>query len=121
MNRFLCLRKFYDWFNNCSYLNILLDGSNSTNGPPGGGLVYFSPIGKSEDLVVTERYFDQEYYINELKNENPLLRKSCLMRLSMSEYVDLTMAIRYVQDVSEQTDRVIENSRKYLIQGENIA
>jgi hypothetical protein len=25
------------------------------------------------------------------------------------------MATRYVQDVSEQTDRVIENSRKYFI------
>ena len=25
------------------------------------------------------------------------------------------------QDVSEQTDRVIENSRKYVIQGENVA
>jgi len=24
MNRFLRLRKFYDWFNNCSYLNILM-------------------------------------------------------------------------------------------------
>jgi hypothetical protein len=30
--------------------------------------------------------------------------------------VDLTMATRYVQDVSEQTDRVIENSREYVIQ-----
>ena len=30
-------------------------------------------------------------------------------------HVDLTMATRYVQDVSEQTDRVIENSRKYVI------
>jgi integrase len=29
-------------------------------------------------------------------------------------HVDLTMATRYVQDVSEQTDRVIENSRKYV-------
>jgi len=29
-------------------------------------------------------------------------------------HADLTMATRYVQDVSEQTDRVIENSRKYL-------
>ena len=29
-------------------------------------------------------------------------------------HVDLTMATRYVQDVSEQTDRVIENSRKHL-------
>ena len=35
-------------------------------------------------------------------------------------HVDLTMATRYVQDVSEQTDRVIENSRKYVIQGENV-
>ena len=31
-------------------------------------------------------------------------------------HVDLTMATRYVQDVSEQTDRVIGNSRKYVIQ-----
>jgi integrase len=36
-------------------------------------------------------------------------------------HVDLTMATRYVQDVSEQTDRVIGNSRKYVLQGENIA
>ena len=33
-------------------------------------------------------------------------------------HVDLTMATRYVQDVSEQTDRVIENSRKYVIREE---
>jgi len=31
-------------------------------------------------------------------------------------HADLQMATRYVQDVSKQTDRVIENSRKYLIQ-----
>jgi serine/threonine protein kinase len=30
-------------------------------------------------------------------------------------HVDLTMATRYVQDVSEQTDRVIENSRRHFI------
>jgi len=36
-------------------------------------------------------------------------------------HVDLTMATRYVQDVSEQIDRVIENSRKYVIQGEGVA
>jgi len=32
-------------------------------------------------------------------------------------HVDLTMATRYVQNVSKQTDRVIENSRKYVLQG----
>jgi integrase len=36
-------------------------------------------------------------------------------------HVDLTMATRYVQDVSEEMDRVIENSRKYVLQGENVA
>jgi len=36
-------------------------------------------------------------------------------------HVDLTMATRYVQDVSEQTDRVIENSRKYLTEGKDVA
>jgi integrase len=30
-------------------------------------------------------------------------------------HTDLQMATRYVQDVSQQTDRVIENSRKYVI------
>ncbi len=35
-------------------------------------------------------------------------------------HVDLTMATRYVQDVSEQTDRVIENSRKYLLPEDNV-
>jgi hypothetical protein len=30
-------------------------------------------------------------------------------------HADLQMATRYVQDVSEQTDRVIENSRIYVV------
>jgi len=30
-------------------------------------------------------------------------------------HADLQMATRYVQDVSAQTDRVIENSRKYVV------
>jgi integrase len=36
-------------------------------------------------------------------------------------HVDLTMATRYVQDVSEQTDRVIENSRQYMLRKEDVA
>jgi len=36
-------------------------------------------------------------------------------------HVNLEMATRYVQDVSEQTDRVIENSRKYVIEGKDVA
>ena len=36
-------------------------------------------------------------------------------------HVNLDMATRYVQDVSEQTDRVIENSRRYLLPGKDVA
>ncbi len=36
-------------------------------------------------------------------------------------HVNLDMATRYVQDVSKQTDRAIENSRKYLLQREDVA
>jgi integrase len=32
-------------------------------------------------------------------------------------HANLKMATRYVQDVSEQTDRAIENSRRYVIRG----
>jgi len=35
-------------------------------------------------------------------------------------HADLTMATRYVQDVSKQTDRVIENSRKYVHPEDNV-
>jgi hypothetical protein len=34
-------------------------------------------------------------------------------------HADLQMATRYVQDVSKQTDKVIENSRKYMTQAKN--
>jgi len=36
-------------------------------------------------------------------------------------HADLTMATRYVQDVSAQTDSVIEKSRKYVLKGESVA
>ena len=36
-------------------------------------------------------------------------------------HANLQMATQYVQDVSEQTDRVIENSRKYLMPSKDIA
>jgi hypothetical protein len=42
-------------------------------------------------------------------------------RLENSLVLGLEMATRYVQDVSEQTDRVIESSRKHVLRGENVA
>ena len=66
------VRNFYNWFNVSPYLPNMLLGSNATNGLPGGGLIYHSPVGTPNDLVITEKYFDQDYWIDELKNDQPL-------------------------------------------------
>jgi hypothetical protein len=65
-------RKFYNWFNKSPYLSTMLIGDNATNAFPGGGLVYLSPVGVPEDLITTQKYLDQDYWIHELKNEHPL-------------------------------------------------
>jgi hypothetical protein len=65
-------RKFYNWFNKSPYLGTMLVGDNATNAFPGGGLVYHSPVGKPEDLITTQKYLDQDYWIQELRNEHPL-------------------------------------------------
>lgn len=92
---FTVLRQFYNWFNSSSYLEKLMDGSNSTNGAPGGGLVYFSPVGENIDIHNTQKYFDQEYWINELINENPLcfayypmLKAHCYELLTLEAFID---------------------------------
>jgi hypothetical protein len=66
------LRRMYDWFNASSYLPNLLLGGNATNGLPGGPLVHLSPVGEPEDLIITMKYYDQDYWINELRNREPL-------------------------------------------------
>jgi len=103
------VRKFYDWFNSSPYRGKQLDGNNATNGTPGGGLVYFSPVGKIDDMVTTLKYFDQEYWINELKSENPLCyayypgdRPHCYDLLTLEAFLDeyrATGALKYIDAV----------------------
>lgn len=66
-------RNFYNWFNESSYLPKILLGRNATNGTPGGGLMYHSSAGTDNDMVITERYLDQDYWIDELSNRQPLI------------------------------------------------
>ena len=89
------VRKFYDWFNASPYLPRMIHGCNSPNGFPGGPLVYLSPVGASNDLIVSERYFDQDYWLNELKHGEPLCftfypgeRPHCYDLLGLEAYVD---------------------------------
>ena len=62
----------YDWFNGAErYLPDLLCGYNATNGMPGGGLVYHTPVGKPEDILTTRRYYDQDYWMDAFIRREP--------------------------------------------------
>ena len=61
---FPLLRGFYDWFNQCPYLPELLRRPNqSQQGTVANTRVYFTPIGKAEDLQVVQRYHDNWEHI----------------------------------------------------------
>ena len=72
------MRKFYDWLNQSPYYPDLLAGEhfgsshNCNNGHAGGLLIYFSPVGMADDLVAVERYFVQDFFIDQAKNAEPL-------------------------------------------------
>ena len=70
---------------------------------------------------------DMVKQLRAVQRENAQLRKLVAARSGdpfavqrFLGHVDLKMATRYVQDISKQTDRVIENSRKYVIGAEQI-
>ena len=100
------LRRMYDWFNASPYLPWLLIGGNVTNGLPGGPLMHLSPAGTDDDLLVTERYYDQDYWMAELKNREPLClshypgeRPHCYDLLALEAFVDeyrATGASKYI-------------------------
>jgi len=72
------MRRFYDWLNASPYYPGLLSGrfrrsgSNCNNGHAGGLLMYFSPVGKPEDLIAVERSFVQDFFIRQARNAEPL-------------------------------------------------
>jgi DUF1680 family protein len=64
---FPLLRGFYDWFNTSCYLPELLRRSGQgTQGIIPSTRVYFSPVGKPEDLLVIQRYFQENYWMEQL-------------------------------------------------------
>lgn len=66
------IRAMYDWLEASEeHLPYMLMGYNATNGVPGGPLVYDTPVGKPEDIVMTQRFFDQRYWMQALINRVP--------------------------------------------------
>ena len=69
---FEILRPYYDWYNKCEYLPRLLRGAGM--GPQGmvaNTRLHFTPVGKSEDIQVIQRYFQENYLLDGMAERDP--------------------------------------------------
>jgi uncharacterized protein len=64
---FPLLRGYYDWFNQSPYLPKLLRlATQGVQGMIANTRMYFTPVGKSEDIQVVQRYFQENYWLQGL-------------------------------------------------------
>jgi DUF1680 family protein len=94
------LRGYYAWFDYCSYLPRLLRGAaQGVQGMIANTRMYFTPVGKPEDLQVVQRYFQEDYWLEGLaKREDrvvwqyPYDRPHCYLITDFEAYLDLYRA-----------------------------
>ena len=64
---FELLRGYYDWFDRCQYLPKLLRGTaQGVQGMVANTRMYFSPVGRPEDIQVVQRFFQENYWLDGL-------------------------------------------------------
>ncbi len=64
---FELLRGYSDWFNQCSYLPQLLRFAiQGGQGMIANTRMYFTPVGKPADIQVIQRYFQENYWMEQL-------------------------------------------------------
>jgi len=64
---FELLRGYYDWFDRCEYLPKLLRGTaQGIQGMVANTRMYFSPVGRPEDIQVVQRFFQENYWLEGL-------------------------------------------------------
>jgi hypothetical protein len=68
---FPLLRGFYDWFDGCSYLpSMMRGGVQGVQGMIANTRMYFTPVGKPEDIQVIQRYYQENYWLDGLASHN---------------------------------------------------
>ena len=94
------LRGFYDWFNACPYLpELVRRGGQGRQGIIASTRLYFTPVGKPEDLQVVQRYYQENFWMQQLIDKDvdaiwkyPYDRPHCYLILSLESFLDLYMA-----------------------------
>jgi DUF1680 family protein len=97
---FELLRGYYDWFDGCPYLPQLLRRAGL--GPQGmiaNTRMYSTPVGKPKDIQVIMRYFQENYWLDQLANRDdqalwqyPYDRPHCYEITFLEAYLDLYLA-----------------------------
>jgi DUF1680 family protein len=107
---FELLRGNYDWFNQCPYLpHLLRFATQGGQGMIANTRMYFTPVGKPADIQVIQRYFQENYWMDELAAREdraiwqyPYDRPHCYLLTNLEAYMDLYRATgdpRYLQAV----------------------
>ena len=97
---FELLRGYYDWFNRSPYLPELLRRAGlGEQGMIANTRMYFTPVGKPEDLQVAQRYFQENYWLKQLANREaesiwkyPYDRPHSYLMTALEPYLDLYRA-----------------------------
>jgi DUF1680 family protein len=117
---FELLRGYYDWFNTMPYLPEALRGCNQgVQGIIANARMYFTPQGKPADLQVLQRYFQENYWLEDLaaRREDalwqyPYDRPHSYLLTPLEAYLDLYRATgdpRYLNAVLGAWDLLREN------------
>ena len=97
---FELLRGYSDWFNQCSYLpNLLRFAVQGGQGMIANTRMYFTPVGKPADIQVIQRYFQENYWMDQLAAREdravwqyPYDRPHCYLLTNLEAYMDLYRA-----------------------------
>jgi DUF1680 family protein len=97
---FELLRGYYDWFNKRPYLNRMLRVATlGYQGIIANTRMYFTPVGKPEDLQVAQRYYQENYWLEGLEKRDervvwqyPYDRPHCYELTAFEAYLDLYRA-----------------------------
>ena len=94
------LRGYSDWFNQCPYLPQLLRFAiQGGQGMIANTRMYFTPVGKPADIQVIQRYFQENYWMEQLAAREegaiwqyPYDRPHCYLLTNLEAYMDLYRA-----------------------------
>jgi len=94
------VRGYYDWFNKCEYLPLMLRGViQGGQGTIANTRTALSPVGKPDDIQVVQRYFLERGWMEGLAREEreqvwqyPYDRPHCYLLTNLEAYLDVYRA-----------------------------